>query len=274
MPRLSIISGAYNLEGCFTFIKSIESILNQTFSDFEFIICEDGSSDRTYEILSEFAKKDKRIVLLKNEKNSGHAAALNHCLEVASGEYIGRHDCDDYAAPDRFEKQIAYLDAHPETDILGTAAYIFDKNGVYDSVIFPRYVEKKSFLFTSPHQHGSVIFRREALFTAGGYKVSKETRRNEDYELFMRMHAFAKSENLPDKLYYFLEDEKALKRRKYRFRIDEAKVRYRGFKQLGLMPRGFFYAVKPLIVGLIPAFLLQALRRRRRKKIAASQNDT
>jgi glycosyltransferase involved in cell wall biosynthesis len=85
MPVLSIISGAYNLENCFSFKNSIESILSQSFTDFEFIICDDGSSDGTYEILSEYARGDSRIVLLKNEVNLGLAATLNKCISVAKG---------------------------------------------------------------------------------------------------------------------------------------------------------------------------------------------
>ena len=254
------------MESCFSFKKSIESILSQTFTDFEFLICDDGSSDNTYQILTEFAKIDSRIVLLKNEKNLGLAATLNRCIEESRGKYIARHDCDDYACADRLEKQVRYLEEHPEVGMLGTAAFLFDESGVYDTVTFPRKVTNNDFLFNSPYQHGSMVFRREALTDAGGYTVSKVTRRTEDYELFMRMQKTVKGENLPEPLYYFLEDEKALKRRKYRYRIDEAKVRYRGFKSLGLLPRGILYVIKPLIVGLIPMKLLAKMRKKRRAK--------
>ena len=260
MPKISVICGAYNMADCYSLDKSIKSILTQSFSDFEFIICDDGSTDSTYELLSEYARQDCRIKLIRNEKNLGLAATLNHCISVATGEYIARHDCDDYAAPERFERQTEYLDSHPEVSVLGTFAYLFDENGVWGEMKFPEKIEKKDFLFCSPHQHGSVFFRKEVLTRAGGYRVSKETRRTEDYELFMRIHSFAKSENLPEFLYYFCEDKNTLARRKYRYRIDEAKVRYRGFKELGLMPRGIFYVIKPLIVGLIPARLLRWLK--------------
>ncbi len=260
MPRVSIISGAYNIGNCYSFDKSIKSILLQTYEDFEFIICDDGSSDNTWELLSKFAKRDSRIKLLKNEKNIGLAATLNRCIESASGEYIARHDCDDYAAPDRIEKQVAYLDAHTDISLVGTFAYLFDENGVWGEMKFPVEITKKDFLFCSPHQHGSVVFRKSTLLKVGGYRVAKETRRTEDYDLFMRMHTFAKSANLPEHLYYFCEDKNTLKRRKYRYRIDEAKVRYQGFKRLGLLPRGIPYVIKPLIVGLIPARLLSWLK--------------
>lgn len=275
MPRVSIISGAYNIANCYSFEKSINSILSQTYTDFEFIICDDGSTDNTWELLSAFQKTDPRIKLLKNEKNMGLGATLNRCTEAASGEYIARHDCDDYAAPERIEKQIAYLDTHPDVSVLGTFAYLFDEGGVWGEMHFPTEITKKDFLFCSPHQHGSVVFRKSALIEAGGYRVAKETRRTEDYDLFMRMHTFAKSANLPEPLYYFCEDKNTLGRRKYRYRIDEAKVRYRGFKLLGLLPRGIPYVIKPLIVGLIPARLLAFLKNKflKRRKIDTQQPD-
>ena len=256
MPRISIISGAYNVCQCYSFEKSVNSILEQTFGDFEFIICDDGSTDQTWQRLKEFANGDARIKLIRNEHNLGLAASLNKCIEISEGEYIARHDCDDYADPDRLKKQIEYLDCHKDISVLGTFAYLFDESGVWGKITFPTEITKKDFLFSSPHQHGSVMFRREALLRAGCYRVAKETRRTEDYDLFMTMHTFAKSVNLPEFLYYFCEDKNTLKRRKYRYRIDEMKVRFRGFKMLGLMPRAFFYAIKPLIVGLIPSRLL------------------
>lgn len=260
MPRVSIISGAYNIGNCYSFDKSVFSILEQTYTDFEFIICEDGSQDNTWELLCDLAKKDSRVKLLRNERNLGLAASLNSCIAVAEGEYIARHDCDDYASPDRIEKQVSFLDAHTDVGLVGTYAYLFDEKGVWGEMKFPTEITKKNFLFCSPHQHGSVVFRKNVLLKANCYRVAKETRRTEDYDLFMRIHTFAKSANIPEFLYYFCEDKNTLGRRKYKYRIDEAKVRYRGFKLLGLLPKGFLYVLKPLIVGLIPQRLLCFLK--------------
>ncbi len=272
MPRLSIITGAYNAASVFSFEKSMRSILNQDFCDFEFIICEDGSTDDTYAVLLEYAREDRRIKLLRNEENRGLAYSLNHCLEAASGEYIARHDLDDVSCKDRFTKQIEFLDTHGEYALLGTGRYLFDENGVWDEEYMPEEVKKEDFLFASPYIHGSVMFRREALKEAGGYRVEKATRRTEDYDLFMRIATFAKGANLKEPLYCFLEDKNAVARRKYRYRIDEAKVRHRGFKALGLMPKGLLYVIKPLIVGLIPACVRERLRKNRRRKNAAKVN--
>ena len=268
MPRISVISGAYNIGKCYSFEKSIESVLNQSYSDFEFIICNDGSSDNTLELLMEYAKKDPRIKIIENEKNLGLAASLNKCINESSGEYVARHDLDDYNDLDRFKLQLEFLDAHPDISVLGTQVYLFDEGGVWGEEEFPNEVLKKDFLFTSPYKHGSVMMRRGALIKAGLYRVAKETYRTEDYDLFMTLKTFANGANLKERLYYFCEDKAARKRRKYKYRIDEARVRYRGFSKLGLLPAGIFYVIKPLIVGLIPTPILERLKDKRgnRKK--------
>lgn len=265
MPKLSVISGAYNANACPHFRKSIESVLGQSFSDFEFIICDDGSTDDTLDLLREYEKRDRRVKILANEKNLGLAAALNRCIEISKGKYVARHDLDDYSIRDRFERQINYLDTHKEIAILGTGVWLFDEGGVWDKEIMPRKVRSEDFLFNNPYKHGSVMFRAKELKRAGGYRVAKETMRNEDYDLFMRMQLFCKGENLSEPLYCFCEDKSARKRRKYRYRINEAIVRYKGFKILKLMPRAIPYVIKPLAVGLIPQFLLKKLQIKRRK---------
>lgn len=267
MPFLSIITGAYNVADYPQFDKSIKSVLEQTYTDFEFIICDDGSNDETYSLLKKYADNDKRIKLIRNEKNLGLVETLNKCLALATGKYIARHDCDDYNAPNRFQKQIDYLEKNADVCILGTAAYLFDENGIWGKDVMPRKVTNKDFLFNNPYKHGSVVIKHEAILKAGGYRVAKETVRNEDYDLFMRMQTFCIGENLEEPLYYFCEDKLAQKRRKYRYRINEAKVRYKGFKALGLMPKSFPYVIKPLVVGLIPGFILRKIKNKRRKKL-------
>lgn len=273
MPLLSIITGAYNVADCPHFDKSIRSVLEQSFRNFEFIICDDGSTDNTYDLLKEYALSDSRIKLMRNEKNLGLVKTLNKCLEIADGEFVARHDCDDYNAIDRFEKQLEFLNNNPDVCILGTAAYLFDENGVWGKDVMPATVGKKDFLFNNPYKHGSIMMRKSALQKAGSYRVAKETERNEDYDLFMRMHTFCKGANLEEPLYYFCEDDAARKRRKYRYRINEARVRAKGYKALGLMPRGIPYVIKPLIVGLIPSCILRKLQSNRRKKQAKSSEN-
>src|SRR6476646_1873373 len=116
-PPISVVMAVYNSEQ--TAPESIESILQQTFSDFEFIIVDDGSTDSTGEILHAYARLDNRIKLYTQE-NLGLIASLNRHCRLAKGRYIARMDADDVSSPDRFEKQFGFLEAHPEIGVLGT----------------------------------------------------------------------------------------------------------------------------------------------------------
>ena len=146
---------------------------------------------------------------------------------------------------------------------MGCQSYLFDENGVWGKEHFPLSICNNDFLFSSPYKHGAVMFRREVLNKTGGYRVSKETFRAENYDLFMTLQTFCKGENLDEFLYYFCENKAAGKRRKYKYRFDEAKVRFFGFKKLGLLPKGMPYVIKPLIVGAISTPILEALKERR-----------
>ena len=103
-PKISVIMGVYNCAS--TLPEAIASIQKQTITNWEFIICDDGSNDDTWRIADDFRENDDRIVLLKNEKNLGLNATLNKCLSVARGQYIARMDGDDICAPARFEKEL------------------------------------------------------------------------------------------------------------------------------------------------------------------------
>lgn len=260
MPLISVITGAYNISQYFALDTSLNSILKQTFDDFEFIICDDGSQDDTWDILNRYAAKDSRIKLLRNEKNCGLAASLNRCIDVSLGRYIARHDLDDYCDTARFCKQLEYLRTHENICVLGCQSYLFNRKGIWGKEEFPFQITNRDFLFRSPYMHGSVMFRREALLAVGCYRVSKETYRAEDYDLFMALQQICTGANLNEYLYYYCEDDNTRKRRKYKYRIDEARVRLAGFRKLGLMPSAFPYVIKPLIVGVIPSLLLEAIK--------------
>ena len=265
---VSVIMGIYKMMNKESIVKlAIDSILNQTYKDFEFIICDDGSNDGTYELVQNLIKKDDRVILIKNEKNRGLAYSLNHCLSIAKGKYIARMDADDISIPNRFEKQVKFLDEHLEYAVVGCNMLYINENGIWGNRVLAEKPTKKSFLFTSPFAHPTVIMRKEILDLLNGYKVEKITRRLEDYDLFMRLYANGyKGYNMQEFLYQFREDNDAFKRRAYKYRWDEIQVRYRGFKALDLMPSGFLYVIKPLIIGLIPQVILAKLRKMRKEK--------
>ncbi len=126
-PLVSVVMPVYNRTD--TVRKAIDSILNQTFTDFEFIIVDDGSTDGTLEILDYYAQKDSRIRVLKNQYNRGISYSRNKGNDAARGKYIAVMDSDDYSVPNRLEKQVAYMQTHPEVDsVIGTIRSIEDLN--------------------------------------------------------------------------------------------------------------------------------------------------
>ncbi len=263
MPEISVIMGIYN-ENKKQAAQAITSILNQTFQDFEFIICDDGSGMEFYQWLKKYCGKDARIRLLRNEENKGLAAALNRCLSCADGEYIARMDADDRSKADRLEKQAAFLRLHSEYALVGSSVLLADRHGVWGKRRLEKEPQRESFLNTSPFVHPSVMIRREVMERLHGYCESSAALRAEDYELFMRLYASGFSGyNLQEALLVYREDIQAYAKRRYRFRIRECAVRYAGFRRLGILKRNFLYVVKPLAVGMIPARIMALLRRKR-----------
>ena len=123
--------GIYNERDRSRVMKAVESILDQTYDKFEFIICDDGSEQEFYDWLKQYCKKDTRIRLLRKTQNGGLAAALNACLAEAKGDYVARMDADDLSKPDRFERQLDFLTAHPEYALTGCGAELIDGEGIW-----------------------------------------------------------------------------------------------------------------------------------------------
>lgn len=251
MPLISVIMGVHNSNEDML-KKAVESVLAQTEKDLELIICDDGSDEATKKTLKAVEESDSRIKIITSPENEGLACALNRCIAIASGKYIARQDDDDYSHATRFETQVAFLDANPDIAFIGTDCELFDSSGkVYGERRMPQEIDKNSFLYNSPFIHGSMMFRKE-VFSGNQYRTIGKLRRYEDYDLFMTLTAKGyKSANIPKKLYSFYF-EPAKRKISFKSRRDEFKVRMEGFKKLGLMPKGFFYALKPIILGLIP----------------------
>lgn len=263
MPKLSVLMGIYNEKRKEQVELAISSILNQSYRDFEFIICDDGSTKEIFLWLQEYCKTDERIRLIRNEKNAGLAVALNRCLTEAKGEYIARMDADDISLPDRFEKQIDFLEKHPQYAMVGCAVSLIDEEGSWGERIPAEKPQKTDFLWTSPFVHPSIMMRKSVLQHLNGYSTEAYAERTEDYDLFMRLYAAGQvGYNLQEKLFLYREDRNAFTKRKYRYRINEAKVRYIGFGQLGIRKGNLKYIVKPLVIGLVPGVVMQKLRRR------------
>ncbi len=265
MEKVSVIMGVYNCKNKKLLKKSIDSIINQTYSNWELIICNDGSTDNTLEVLEDIARTDERIKIVTYEKNRGLNYALNTCLEMASGEYIARQDDDDISKAVRLEKQVSFLDNNSEYAFVGTMAYVFDDSGVWGEYKVQEKPTKTSFYWNSPFMHPTILIRKDAIDECGGYRVAKETRRCEDLDLFMRMYAKGYiGYNIQEKLYeYRIENNPAKKYRPMKYRIDEAIVRYKGYKSLNILSvRGVLYVVKPIIIGIIPQRILYFIKKK------------
>ena len=257
---ISVIMGVYN--GADTLESAVQSILKQTHQKLELIICDDASTDNTWSLLQRWAQKDCHIRLLRNQKNEGAAIARNRCLEQAHGDFVAIMDADDISMPLRLELQLSFLEKHRGISFVGSRGEFFsdhlgDLKKTYWFIDAP---QKRDFLMTLPFVHASLMFRAEVLRALGGYRVNKTVKRSEDYDLLMRAYAAGYCANLSDTLYAIRLDETTYQRRRYRYRLNECVVKWKGFSELGLMPKGIPYAIKPLIVGLVPVKLLNWLK--------------
>lgn len=197
MPIVSIIMPVYNAGQYLT--DSIQSILSQTFKDFEFIIIDDGSTDKSIDVIQSF--QDKRILLMLNEKNLGITATLNKGLSVAKGKFICRMDADDIAVNTRLERQINFLQNHPSISIIGSRATLIDEKGniIGEETVpqNPKEINRIKFIH-NPFIHATVIFRKILVDKYGMYDSRRK--HNEDYDLWLRYTKNEQGFNLDDKL--------------------------------------------------------------------------
>ncbi len=183
-PRVSVLMAVYNGETSLR--QSIDSILKQDYSDFEFIIIDDGSSDATAEMLASY--DDKRMRVRRNETNIGLTKSLNRGLALARGEFVARQDADDVSSPERLARQVAWMEEHPETGLAGSNVWVLEGNHATPKLEV-RPTEDAAIrwwmLFSNVFAHSSVMFRRSLLATVQGYDESFPV--SQDYELWSRM---------------------------------------------------------------------------------------
>jgi len=196
-PRVSVLMPVYNGERYVR--KAVESILNQTFTDFEFIIVDDGSTDHTWQILQDYAANEPRIVLVRNETNVGLARSLNRGLGLARGEYIARMDADDVSLSGRLTAQVSFLDEHAGVGVVGSAVQVIDADGSPGNVW--RYPAMHALIlwslcFHAPLAHPTVVFRRAVVERVGGYDDALLA--SEDRDLWQRLSSVTRLANLPE----------------------------------------------------------------------------
>lgn len=262
--KVSVVMGVYNQWDRQILLEAVNSILRQTLMDLEFIIYDDGSDETVGQYLRELCILDKRIHLIGKEENHGLAFSLNQCIRKAKGKYIARMDADDISAPTRLEKQVEFLETHPEYMWCGTNTYLIDREGVWGERKMPEIPQTNDYLRFSPFVHPSVMYRAEIFEILEGYDESMETLRCEDYEIFMRFQQEGyRGYNIQENLFYYREDQVSFQKRSMTARVNEAKLRYRNFKEMHLLwPTGWVYVLRPVIAGLVPNEVLRWLKRK------------
>lgn len=203
-PEISVLVAVYN--GADFLKEAMDSILGQTFTDLEFILINDGSTDDTEAIIS--ACTDKRLRYFRNEQNLGLTRTLNYGIELARGRYIARMDADDVSLPERLEKQYHYLEAHPEIAFCCSKAYTIDetgkRTGAIERVTGPEHI-KVQLMFGNRFIHSSAFIRAEILKTA---KYDSEFPYAHDFDLFVRLTDKYAAENLDEYLVLYREHQR------------------------------------------------------------------
>ena len=262
-PAISVIMSIYNQRNIKRLEEAVTSILRQSFTDFEFIIYDDGSDRILADDLKRFQQMDQRVVLISNPENHGLAYSLNTCIHVARGKYLARMDDDDISAEDRLQVQYEFMESHPEIAYAGCNAKLLDDDGVWGVRRMPERPDREAFLKCSPFIHPTVIIRREVFEEGNHYSDSRENWRCEDYELFMRLQKRGyQGQNIQKDLFFYREDRNSYAKRKFCYRMDEMRIRYRNFKELGILyPFGWLYVVRPLLAAAVPAGLIWRARK-------------
>ena len=264
VPGISVIMGTrYRRPDISLLRRSVESILEQTYQDFEFLICDDGSTTAAKALLERIVSEDRRVRLVQDPGCLDLASKLNLCLAYARGNFIARMDDDDRSCPDRLEKELAYLKADQGAAFVGCNVALIQEEKKIGERHLPERPKVEDFYLTQPYIHPALLFRREALEAVGGYSESRDCVLCEDYDLLLRLYqtGFAGA-NLRVCLLDYTVPSDPKGGRKMGHRINEMKTRYRRFKELGRLPGALPYVIKPIAVGLVPGPLLGAVKRK------------
>lgn len=253
--KISVIMPIYNVEN--TLKEAIDSIINQTYTNWQLIMCDDASTDSTYEIAKSYADKyQDKILLIQNKRNLKIRATLNHCLKYADGEYIARMDGDDISLPTRFQKQVQFLEKNQKYIVCGCAMIPFDEYGEYkprvNSNCFD--VNKKRECF-----HATLLCRREMYDRLGGYCEKWYTNRCEDqylwYSLSSNKDMF--TYNLDEPLYMVREDRNTYSRRNLKNAFTTSVCLVHCYHMMKFPLRYYIHIFRPYVSALLPNCIMK-----------------
>lgn len=241
--------------------EAIDSILKQTYKNFEFIIVDDFSTDKTRLILSRI--KDKRIKVITNKVPKGLTKSLNIALRQSKGELIARMDADDISRKDRLQLQAIFLKNNPNTGVVGSWAEVIDKNGNNISLEkFPAGdtdIKENIFIF-NPFKHPSVTFRKHLVDTLGYYDEGFDGA--EDYEMWLRLAPHTKFANIPKPLIsYRIHNERVSEKEERKVLLQALRVRLKAVKEYAYPKSNLIYMIVPIISYFIPAIIKKYLRK-------------
>lgn len=262
--RISVIMGIYNCAP--TLAEALDSLLAQTYQGFKVIMCDDGSKDNTVEVAQSYVESyPEKFILIKNEKNMGLNYTLNHCLEYADTEYVARMDGDDISLPTRFQKEIDFLDSHPEYAFVSAPMIHFDEEGEFKKgkgghipSSGEDYLEGRTFC------HAPVLMTKEAYDSVGGYTISKYLLRLEDQHLWLKLYQKGyRGFNLSECLYMMRDDRNATARRDFKTRRNEMLHRLRVCRVFKLpLWRYAESIVVPMVKWMLPKTIYEKFHRR------------
>lgn len=273
-PKVSIIMATFNCEA--TVRDAVASIVDQTYSNWELVICDDGSTDNTYAILNDLVSElgKDRLILLRNSANRKLAYSLNRCLEVATGELIARMDADDLSMPERIATQVRYLQDHPGIDVVGTSMRRFNEHGPADVLSAPAIPDKRMMARSSaaPFFHATILARRGMFERVGNYTDTRHTVRVEDADLWFKFFAAGmEGRNLTESFYLVREDAAAIRRRSAKVRIAGYVTRVKGHRALGHPPSAYIRSTANLLKIFLPYAVFDWHRQRLRERAAAHE---
>ncbi len=195
-PKVSVLMSVHN--GARYLKEAVDSVLSQTFTDFEFLIVDDFSSDNSPAILKGYAEKDSRVRIITNEFNLGLTKSLNKMIKEAKGEYLARFDCDDVSLPQRFEMQVQLLDTNPKCGLVGVWGEVINDHGTHlRDIKYPTTDAdlKRALISYNPFFHPGIMMRKKVIEDVGFYDES--WRFAQDYELYFRIAKKYELANIP-----------------------------------------------------------------------------
>ncbi len=267
-PEISVVMSIYNEPE--EYIKqSIESILNQTFKNFEFIILLDNPNNKIAEkLIRSYLKVDKRILFIKNKKNLGLTKSLNKAIKFSKGKFIARMDADDISHPDRLREQLLFLIENKEYALCGTKAYFIDNNGNIieninsnvDNEITNYKDILKHIVKYNPFIHSSIMFRKDIIFKVGMY--NEKFKLCQDYDFLLRVCKHYKTFIIPKKLLYYRINTKGLSYSKQKESLKYTlKAKYNAVFKYGYPKKYIVFLLYSLFSYLVPLKIKQTIKR-------------